>query len=500
MQSPTLDSASSTPTKSFEDMFIQNAKAYAEMKPVPQAHEDYEPYLSHYTEYDSMVPESSSHIQDLYIPPIGENRGNHDEDETPSIGMYETITPATLAKFSRALNMGSPTREDLALTPESSPVKPISSLQMSPGTHSLSTSPYQSSSPLHQSPLGSPTKNNPLPNQALMNRSVPSLPPPPQPAFNPRGIYSIDSESEAHAISSPEAYSPVPSPEYSGEYHRSNHSPSSSISGQVAVYSSLNMQQLNQPQQQNTIDWRPIVTAPIQKEVQELIRSQRSPAKQSTSKSCLPPGKVESYLVGPNADGLFECLYPNCGKFFRRRYNARSHIQTHLCDRPYGCDVCGACFVRPHDLRRHEKCHQDDRPHVCPCGKAFTRHDALQRHRVRMICSGGIEIPGKPKRVPAKRGRPRKKPLDEDADAMDQGVSYDSNVLGTHQPQFPFPMSSESESENNRSSVSSPEQEYDYQQHHPPPLALNNGGFMMKHRQQPGDQYLVKPEPSNMWG
>lgn len=156
------------------------------------------------------------------------------------------------------------------------------------------------------------------------------------------------------------------------------------------------------------IAWQPIITAPQNSYSQEIIKMQQNAGKMSSRKSCLPPGKVDSYMAGPNTEGMFECLYPNCGKLFRRRYNVRSHIQTHLCDRPYGCEVCGACFVRPHDLRRHEKCHRDERPFVCPCGKGFSRHDALQRHRMRQICIGALDTPGKSKKSPQKRGRPRK--------------------------------------------------------------------------------------------
>ena len=152
-----------------------------------------------------------------------------------------------------------------------------------------------------------------------------------------------------------------------------------------------------------SLAWQPVLAAPAAP-----IKPPSPTHAGGNRRSCLPPGRVDSFLSGPNEEGLFLCLYPDCGKYFKRRYNVRSHIQTHLCDRPYLCEVCQATFVRPHDLRRHEKCHQEEKPFKCPCGKTFTRHDALQRHRSRLICEGGIEIPGKPKKPPGKRGRPRK--------------------------------------------------------------------------------------------
>lgn len=183
----------------------------------------------------------------------------------------------------------------------------------------------------------------------------------------------------------------------------------------------------------DNLAWQPVITGPSNAASEAIIKSQSQASAQahvSNRKSCLPPGKVDSYLKGPNAEGLFECLYDNCGKFFKRRYNLRSHIQTHLSDRPYLCDVCDATFVRPHDLRRHAKCHGEEKPYKCVCGKSFTRHDALQRHRARMICEGGIEVPGKPKKPAGKRGRPRKK-LSDGSGSDDEDDEDEDDTEGT---------------------------------------------------------------------
>jgi regulatory protein SWI5 len=93
---------------------------------------------------------------------------------------------------------------------------------------------------------------------------------------------------------------------------------------------------------------------------------------------------MASYIAGPDPrDHKFECLFPDCGKRFGRKYNIQSHIQTHLSDRPYRCETCRAGFVGQHDLRRHEKIHGGDKPFVCACRKSFARQDALTRHRQR---------------------------------------------------------------------------------------------------------------------
>jgi len=100
--------------------------------------------------------------------------------------------------------------------------------------------------------------------------------------------------------------------------------------------------------------------------------------------SNIPDSTMQSYIAGPDPrDHKFECLYPDCGKRFGRKYNIQSHIQTHLSDRPYRCEVCRAGFVRQHDLRRHEKIHGGDKPFICACRKSFARQDALTRHRQR---------------------------------------------------------------------------------------------------------------------
>ncbi|KAF3762995.1 A designed zinc finger protein bound To Dna, partial [Cryphonectria parasitica EP155] len=72
-----------------------------------------------------------------------------------------------------------------------------------------------------------------------------------------------------------------------------------------------------------------------------------------------------------------------CGQFFERKENCKAHIQTHLDDRQYKCpyQFCSKLFVRSHDLRRHLRTHDVHKKWVCPCGRDFSRADALHRHQ-----------------------------------------------------------------------------------------------------------------------
>lgn len=412
----------------------------------PLPHQDFEPYLSQYSEYDSILDQGLSNtIHDLDIQPslssgngyYSESSNNHQLEEMTNFDSHMTVKPSTLAKYSKMMNLNNfaATSETLnqqsfPLTPAASPMKSAAlandtflqpannnnakilkrpaNLQLTPTTPRVVTKGHSGGSASQRHQGGLTTPSSPLFN--LSRHQQPEFMTESDSEYFSESAFSpsMDNVMEmSPEINQPSQFaSNISSRAATAALDSSNANVNDYSMGAINVFSSLDMGLIDP---KAAIAWQPVLTAPSNDNSQEIIRNQQLSLKPSNRKSCLPPGKVDSYMAGPNEEGLFECLFPNCGKFFRRRYNVRSHIQTHLCDRPYACEVCGACFVRPHDLRRHSRCHQNERPYSCPCGKAFTRHDALHRHRIRMICIGGIEIPGKPKRVPAKRGRPRKK-------------------------------------------------------------------------------------------
>lgn len=170
----------------------------------------------------------------------------------------------------------------------------------------------------------------------------------------------------------------------------------------------------------------------------------------------IPAYEVQQYMGElSETDNKYPCLYEGCSRRFGRKENVRAHIQTHLGDRQFKCNLCDKTFVRQHDLKRHIAIHSDDRPFICPCGTGFARHDALTRHRQRGMCDGAL--PGfekteeeKPKRGRPKKERPdletrtekstkqRKKNKDKSAgEAQEQYVVYASSSSGASERSFP---------------------------------------------------------------
>lgn len=144
-----------------------------------------------------------------------------------------------------------------------------------------------------------------------------------------------------------------------------------------------------------TLEWSPIIspnvkdTGDLKKAIQEL-----SPKRMVKKTSLLPPGELDRYWEGPDANKIFTCTYENCGKKFTRRYNVRSHIQTHLSDRPFTCSYCPKSFVRQHDLNRHVKSHMVSKYCRCRCGKEFTRVEGYKKHLANGVCSKGFDGSG----------------------------------------------------------------------------------------------------------
>lgn len=84
----------------------------------------------------------------------------------------------------------------------------------------------------------------------------------------------------------------------------------------------------------------------------------------------------------------FKCQH--CSKVFKKRYNLKSHLNSHMNERPHVCKICDQQFARSADHKRHLRTHTGENKSTCRgCGKSFARADTLEKHyesRVGRVC------------------------------------------------------------------------------------------------------------------
>lgn len=83
---------------------------------------------------------------------------------------------------------------------------------------------------------------------------------------------------------------------------------------------------------------------------------------------------------------IFRCGAADCGKSFKRKVDLERHLLIHLGMKNFACEECDARFTRKGDLVRHKRSHAKDASQrfVCDvpgCGKSYTLHNNLSRHK-----------------------------------------------------------------------------------------------------------------------
>lgn len=94
-----------------------------------------------------------------------------------------------------------------------------------------------------------------------------------------------------------------------------------------------------------------------------------------------PPPSVAHYAVSDAVSKTHYCLYPDCGKTFKRKQALQKHVGTHN-----PCEVCEFCnkgpFSNRYKLLDHLRRHLKKKPFKCSaCGKDYACKGSLRSHK-----------------------------------------------------------------------------------------------------------------------
>ena len=70
-----------------------------------------------------------------------------------------------------------------------------------------------------------------------------------------------------------------------------------------------------------------------------------------------------------------------CGFCFAQSGTLKTHLQTHIGEKPFKCATCGLWFASNGVLKTHMRVHTGENPFKCDtCGLCFARSGALTSH------------------------------------------------------------------------------------------------------------------------
>ncbi len=94
--------------------------------------------------------------------------------------------------------------------------------------------------------------------------------------------------------------------------------------------------------------------------------------------------KHTGLTANEDADRLFVCTFPGCGKCFKTKFSMTRHGLVHSQEKNFVCEFCGKRFALLQYLKEHTNTHTSAKPYVCGvagCQERFSQTGKLSLHR-----------------------------------------------------------------------------------------------------------------------
>ena len=99
---------------------------------------------------------------------------------------------------------------------------------------------------------------------------------------------------------------------------------------------------------------------------------------------CFFKSELEAHKIVHREQPSHKCMYPKCGRWFKRKGELSLHVETHK-KIWYDCKKCDFSTKLLKYLKEHEKSHikkNEDLPYACGiCGKCFLWRSGVKRHK-----------------------------------------------------------------------------------------------------------------------
>lgn len=90
---------------------------------------------------------------------------------------------------------------------------------------------------------------------------------------------------------------------------------------------------------------------------------------------------VNKHVKEVHLDKKYVCDVESCGKTFKSKRGKQGHMELHVTNGKYKCEICGKTFGTMQTLTNHKSTHSDEKPYPCQfCGTTFKRTNEVSRH------------------------------------------------------------------------------------------------------------------------